>query len=65
MDGVAAAPLVAGKIEADLHSNGDTIFAVYSTLNPTTGSLTTRVILLQLHDEYIFAAEQPFVIYTR
>ena len=64
LSGVTGASLVADKIEADLRSDGDT-FTVYSTLNPVTGSLTTKIILLQLHDGYIFAAEQPFVIYTR
>ncbi|MBI1658911.1 MAG: hypothetical protein IS632_09120 [Thaumarchaeota archaeon] len=65
MDGVVAAPLIAGKIEAGLHSDGDTTFAIHSTQNPATGSLTTRVILFQMHDGCIFAAEQPFVTYTR
>ena len=57
--------LPVGKIEDELHSDGDTTFAYYSILDLTTGSIPTKTVLFQLHDGYIIAAGQSFVVYTR
>lgn len=54
-----------GKIEEELHNDGDTTFAYYSILDLATGSIPVKVVLFQLHDGYIIAAGQPFVIYTK
>ena len=65
LDRAVAASLVAAKLEANLRSDGDTTFTNHSSLNPATASYLTQTVLLQLHDGYIFAAGQPFVVYTR
>ena len=54
-----------GKIEEELHNDGDTTFAYYSILDLATGSIPVKVVLFQLHDGYVIAAGQPFVIYTK
>ena len=54
-----------GKINDELHNDGDTTFAYYSVLDPATGSIPTKTVLFQLHDGHIIAAGQPFVVYTR
>ena len=53
------------EIESDLYNDGDTTFSYYNTLDPETGTTPTKIVLFQLHDGYIFAVGQPFVVYTR
>ena len=65
LDRATAASAIASNIRADLNDDGDTTIIQYSAFNPRTNSYLTQTILLQLHDGYIFAAGQPFVIYTR
>ncbi len=65
LDGAPSASLIADKLEADLRNDGDTAFTHYSSLNPAIGSHLAQTILYRLHDGYIFAAGQPFVVYTR
>ena len=57
--------LPVGKIEEDLHNDGDTTFAYYSVLDLTTGSIPVKIVLFQLHDGYIISAGQAFVVYTK
>jgi len=64
-DKALGAFLPIGKIETELHNDGDTTFAYYSILDLTTGSIPTKTVLFQLHDGYIIAAGQSFVVYTR
>ena len=65
LDRALGASLIADKLEADLRNDGDATFTNYSSLSLGTGSYLTQTILLRLHDGYIFAAGQPFVVYTR
>ena len=60
LDRAVGASLIASKLEADLRNDGDATFTNYSSLN-----LGTQTVLLRLHDGYVFAAGQPFVVYTR
>ena len=64
LDVVGATSRIVDKIEAELRNDGDTTFN-FGIPDPATGSQTANIILFQLHGGYIFAAEQPFVIYTR
>ncbi len=64
-DKALGAFLPVGKIKEELHNDGDTTFAYYSILDLTTGSIPTKTVLFQLHDGYVIAAGQPFVVYTR
>ena len=59
------ASLLADKIKADLRSDGDTAVITYNVFDLATASVSSQTVLAQLHDGYIFAAEQPFVVYTR
>lgn len=59
------ASVLVDKIKADLRNDGDTTFVTYNVFNLATASVQSHTVLAQLHDGYIFAAEQPFVVYTR
>ena len=63
--GVTSASAVADDIKADLSSDGDITIVNYNVFSTQTGSYLTQTVLLKLHDGYIFATEQPFVVYTR
>ena len=65
LDRAPGADGIARNIEANLNDEGDTTIIQYSTFNPATNSFLTQTVLLQLHDGYIFAVGQPFVVYTR
>ena len=60
-----SASAITGTIEANLRSDGDTTIILYNAFDTATGSYQAQTVLLQLHDGYIFAAGQPFVVYTR
>ena len=64
-DKALGAFLPVGKINDELHNDGDTTFAYYSVLDPATGSIPTKTVLFQLHDGYVIAAGQSFVVYTK
>lgn len=64
-DKALGAFLPVGKIEEELHNDGDTTFAYYSVFDPTSGSIPTKTVVFQLHDGYVIAAGQSFVVYTR
>ena len=59
------ASLFDDKIKDDLRSDGDTAVITYNVFDLATASVSSQTVLAQLHDGYIFAAEQPFVVYTR
>lgn len=65
LDRATAASAIASNIEAGLNDDGDTTIINFSAFDPRTNSYLTQTILLHLHDGYIFAAGQPFVVYTR
>lgn len=63
--GATSASTIASDVEANLKNDGDTMFVNYNVFNPQTGSYITQTALLKLHDGYIFATQQSFVVYTR
>ena len=63
--GATSASAIASDIETSLKNDGDTMFVNYNVFNPQTGSYLTQTALLKLHDGYIFATQQSFVVYTR
>ena len=64
-DKAQGAHIPIGEIESDLHNDGDTTFSYYTVRDPETGISQPKIVLFQLHDGYIFAAGQSFVVYTR
>ena len=64
-DKAAGAFLPLGRINTDLHEDGDTTVAYYSILDPYTRTFPPKNVLFQLHDGYIFAAGEALVVYTR
>lgn len=52
------------NVVAELNDDG-TAFNVYGVMDPQTGNTLTKIVWLQLHDGYIFAASDPHVTYTR
>ena len=63
--GAVGASILVDKIKTDLRSDGDTTIITYNVFDLATTSVQSQTVLAQLHDGYIFAAEQPFVVYTR
>ena len=65
LGGAVGSSILVDKIKTDLRSDGDTTFITYNVFDLATNSVLSKTVLAQLHDGYIFAAEQPFVVYTR
>ena len=55
----------ADDIRSNLVNDGDTMLGIYGLADSRPGTPPLKVALFQLHDGYIFAAEQSHVAYTR
>ena len=64
-DKILGWPVAAEVIRSNLVNDGDTTFGNYGLADLRPGTPPLKTVLFQLHDGYIFAAGQPFVVYTR
>ena len=65
VDKILGWPTATEVIRSNLVNDGDSTFGNYGLEDPQPGTPPLKTVLFQLHDGYIFAAGQPFVVYTR